>query len=162
MDTRTYIPKVGTLKGTIFIIVLLLALCIGLVLASPVHGEGLSAGFKGDVTGAVTVNGQGVAGLNVELRQRTNGGSDTLLTTANTDATGTYHFTEQPSAPNDAFYYVRITGGKGPVAAMATMSVWYSFPIIYIAGSAVAYPRLIWRRTAVVLPPMRPLPCPRP
>src|SRR5436190_11256700 len=133
-ENRTYVPRLGTIRGAIFIILVVLALAIGLALASPAHGAGLSDDPKGDITGTVTVNGQGSAGISVELRQRTNGGGDASLATATTDGTGTYHFTGQASAASDAFYYVRFTGGKG------TLSAWYSFPIIYVSGSDITVP----------------------
>src|SRR5438552_5577972 len=133
-DNRTYIPRLGTVKGAIFIVLVVLALGIGLALASPVHGAVLTQDTKGDINGTVTVNGQGSAGISVELRQRTNGGGDASLATATTDGTGTYHFAGQASAANDAFYYIRFTGGKG------TLSSWYSFPIIYVSGSEITVP----------------------
>src|SRR5437763_4795339 len=133
-DNKTYIPKFGTVKGAIFLIALVVMLGIGLALAAPAHGAGLSETGKGDIMGTATVNGQSAAGSAVELRQRTNGGGDVTLARATTDAAGAYHFAGQPSAPNDAFYYVRFTGGKGSLTA------WYSFPIIYTFGSEVTVP----------------------
>lgn len=131
---ETYVPRLGTVKGAIFIVVVALALGIGLALASPAYGAVLREDPKGDISGTVTVNGLGTAGIAVELRQRTNGGGDASLATATTDATGTYHFASQASAANDAFYYVRMSGGKG------TLSAWYSFPIIYVSGSEITVP----------------------
>src|SRR5918912_690589 len=126
MKHHTYTPRLGTLRGTLFIIVVLLALCLGLSLAAPARGAGVWQDTSGDITGMGTVNGQGAADMTVELRQRTNEGGDTLLMTVKTDATGAYHFANQPSAPSDAFFYVRFAGGPGTLAA------WYSFPIIYV------------------------------
>ncbi len=134
MMNDTYVPKFGTLKGKIILLGLAAALIIGLALASPAHGAGLSQDEKGDMSGQVTLAGQNAAGLTVELRKRNNGGEDTLIISTKTDGAGTYHFTGQPSAPNDAFYYVRFLGGKG------ALSAWYSFPIIYIMGSQVSVP----------------------
>src|SRR5437763_1406222 len=135
-DNRTYIHKPGTGRAPLLLVALAVLLCLGLVQAASARAAGLSQADKGDITGTVIVNGQSVAGITVELRQRTNGGTDATLVTATTDAAGTYHFSNQPSAPNDAFYYVRFTGGRG------TLSAWYSFPIIYTFGSQVTVPSI--------------------
>lgn len=135
MKDDTYVPRFGTLAGTLFIAGVLLALCLGVVFAAPAQGAELAqAPVEGNITGTATVNGQGVAGITVELRQRTNGGGDKTLGSTTTDATGTYNFANQPSAPNDAFYYLRFTGGTNTLAA------WFTFPIIYINGSEVTVP----------------------
>ncbi len=136
MTNHTYVPKFGTLKGTLFLLALGLALVVGLALASPTHGAGLSQVEKGDISGQLTVVGQPTAGMTIELRRRSNGGDDALLLSGKTDAAGVYHFAGQPGAPNDAFYYVRALGGKG------ALSVWYSFPIIYIMGTQVSVPAI--------------------
>ncbi|MFL5732959.1 MAG: DUF11 domain-containing protein [Chloroflexia bacterium] len=133
-DDRIYVPRLGTLKGTLFLVAVALMLALGLALASPAHGAPLRQTGKGNITSTATVNGKSAGGIAVELRQRTNGGGDTSLATTTTDVAGTYHFADQPSAPNDAFYYVRFSGGKGTLAA------WYSFPIIYTFGSEVTVP----------------------
>lgn len=133
MNNNILVPTPGTWRGRVIIIALFAALVLGLALASPAHGAELKQS-AGDINGTVTVNGQSAAGVSVELRQRANSGTETSLATATTDATGTYHFVGQPSAPSDAFYYVRFTGGKGMLA------VWNSFPIIYVNGSSFAVP----------------------
>src|SRR5947209_680052 len=107
MTNHTYVPKFGTLKGTIILLGLAGALIIGLALASPAHGAGLFQADKGDISGQATIAGHGVEGLTIELRQRNNGGEDTLIASTKTDGAGAYHFANQPGAPNDAFYYVR-------------------------------------------------------
>ena len=90
------------------------------------------------MTGVVTMGGSGtgIAGVTVELRQRTNSGADSSLATTTTDASGIYSFVNAASAPSDAFYYIRITGGKGMLAT------WYTFPIIYVNGSDFTVPSI--------------------
>jgi uncharacterized repeat protein (TIGR01451 family) len=134
MTKHTLVPSLGTLRGAIILLGMLVALVVGLALARPAHGSTLSQVAAGDITGQATLAGQNAAGITVELRKRSNGGDDALLASAKTDGTGTYHFAGQPSAPNDAFYYVRFLGAKG------ALSAWYSFPIIYIMGTEVAVP----------------------
>src|SRR4051812_47259813 len=134
MQNHIYVPKFGTLKGTLFIIAVAVALCVGLSLASPAHGAGARQDAQGDISGTVTLGNQGAAGVTVELRKRNNSGEDVALVSAKSDTNGMYHFANQPSAPNDAFYYVRFLGTNGSLA------VWYSFPIIYISGSQVSVP----------------------
>src|SRR5207253_6334539 len=141
-----YVPKFGTVTGTIFLVLLALALSLGLALASPAQGAGLGQAGSGDLSGGVTAGGQAAAGVTVELRKRNNGGDDVLLASTKTDSTGTYHFASQPSAPNDAFYYVRFLGGKG------SLGVWYSFPIIYIASSQVSVPAVELADVELVAP----------
>ncbi len=132
---RTYVPTFRTVGGKAFLIaIVVLALGIGLALVSPAFGAGLDQSTGGDIGGMVTVNGQGAAGILVELRQRSNGGADVALASTKTDASGAYYFSGQPSAPNDAFYYVHFTGAKG------TLAGWYTFPIIYLNGSAFSVP----------------------
>ena len=135
MTKHNFVPNFGTVRGAIMLLGLIAALIAGLVLTGgPVHGSGLAQGSGGDISGQVTLAGQPVPDIAVELRQRSNGGDDSLLVSARTDGSGTYHFAGQPSAPNDAFYYVRFLGGKG------ALSAWYSFPIIYIMSSDVSVP----------------------
>ncbi len=133
MNNHILVPTPGTWRGRVIIVSLFAALVLGLALASPAHGAELKQA-TGDINGTVTINGQSASGIAVELRQRANSGTETSLATATTDATGTYHFVGQPSAPSDAFYYVRFIGGKGMLA------VWNSFPIIYVNGSSFAVP----------------------
>lgn len=134
MNRDIYIPRLNSIRGILFLLAMTVALSIGLVFAAPAHGATLHQDASGDITGSVSVNGQSVAGITVELRQRNNGGQDKTLASSTTDASGTYHFRNQPSAPNDAFYYVRFVGGKNALAS------WYSFPIIYMMGSQVTVP----------------------
>src|SRR3954465_12510512 len=112
MNKNIYLPRLTSIRGVLIAIATLAALWLGLVLATPAQGAPLRQDAKGDISGQVTVNGQQLQGITVELRQRNNGGPDATLSTATTDGTGTYHFPNQPSAPNDAFYYIRFTGGK--------------------------------------------------
>ena len=92
---------------TKYIMTLLIAALIeGLAWASPV-GAALYQTGKGDIAGQVMLGGKGASEVTVELRKRSNGGEDALLASMKTDGTGAYHFKGQPSAPNDAFYYVR-------------------------------------------------------
>jgi uncharacterized repeat protein (TIGR01451 family) len=123
-------------RDVVFLFAVAVMLGIGLALALPVHGAQLAQAEKGQITGVVTVAGQGAAGITVELRQRSNAGADTLLASTATDATGTYRFTGQPSAPSDAFYYIKVAGGKG------TLASWYTFPIIYVEGSDFTVPTI--------------------
>ena len=122
----------------IFLLSIALMLGIGLALALPAHGSALAQTepASGEILGKVTVGGQGTGGITVELRQRANDGTDTLLATTTTDPTGIYRFAGQPGAPNNAFYYIKVTGGKG------TLAVWYTFPIIYVQGSAFTVPEV--------------------
>src|SRR6478672_6914328 len=113
MNRNIYVPRTNSIRGILFLIAMIAAFSVGLVLSSTAHGAPLRQDAKGDITGVVTVNGQGIAGMSVELRQRNNGGQDTTLAGVKTDGSGTYHFTSQPSAPNDAFYYIRFVAGKG-------------------------------------------------
>jgi uncharacterized repeat protein (TIGR01451 family) len=112
---------------------LAIALGIGMALVSPAVGATLYQP-AGSILGTVTVSGAPAQGITAELRQRTNEGAESTLASAKTDGSGTYRFADQPSAPNDAFYYVRITGGKGMLA------VWNTFPIIYVHGSDFSVP----------------------
>ncbi len=112
---------------------LAVALGIGMALSAPALGAELHQA-SGKMTGLVMVGGRAASGVSVELRQRTNSGADSSLATTTTDASGTYTFADTPSAPSDAFYYVRFTGGKGMLAT------WYTFPIIYVTGSDFTVP----------------------
>jgi uncharacterized repeat protein (TIGR01451 family) len=112
---------------------LAVALGIGMALSAPALGAELHQA-SGKMTGLVMVGGRASSGVSVELRQRTNSGADSSLATTSTDASGTYTFANTPSAPSDAFYYVRFTGGKGMLAT------WYTFPIIYVTGSDFTVP----------------------
>jgi uncharacterized repeat protein (TIGR01451 family) len=135
---RTIEPNSRTVRDVFFLLAIAVALGLGLALSSPAFGAGLSSGTaqtaSGSISGSVSVTGGNAAGITVELRQRTNGGDDKVLATTTSDEAGTYSFKGQPSAPNDAFYYIKFTGGTGTLAA------WYSFPIIYLAGSDFAVP----------------------
>jgi uncharacterized repeat protein (TIGR01451 family) len=86
------------------------------------------------MTGIVIVGRGAASGVSVELRQRTNSGADTSIATTTTDPSGTYTFANTPSAPSDAFYYIRFSGGAGMLAT------WYTFPIIYVSGSEFTVP----------------------
>src|SRR5437763_1074041 len=103
-DNKSYIPKPGPGRGALLLVAIAMLLGLSLAPAVSARAAGLSQADKGDITGTVTVNGQSAGGITVELRQRTNGGTDATLVTATTDVAGTYHFSNQPSAPNDAFY----------------------------------------------------------
>lgn len=132
MNDRTYTIRLKTIWNALFLLAMALMLGLGLAFVSPAAGAELQA--TGDITGTVTVNGQGAAGINVELRQRSNAGADSPLASGVSDSNGVYHFANQPSAPNDAFYYIRFAGAKGTLAA------WYTFPIIYVNGSEFTVP----------------------
>ncbi len=121
-------------KNALFLLVLAIALGLGLSLVSPAHGAELRQTAQGTISGAVTVRERSAPGMAVELRQRSNSGADISLAKATTDSTGTYRFSNQPSAPSDAFYYVRVAGGKD------TLTMWNTFPIIYINGSDFTVP----------------------
>lgn len=146
MDKNIYLPRLTSVRGALIAFATLAALWLGLMLATPAQGAPLGQDAKGDITGQVTVNGQTMAGITVELRQRNNGGQDATISTATTDGTGTYHFPNEPSAPNDAFYYIHFSGGKNTLAA------WYSFPIIYIMSSQVTVPSVDVGDVEVVRP----------
>lgn len=136
MSNRIYIPNFKSLLGAIFLIALVVVLSIGFAVVSPAFGADPQETTGGDIKGVVTVNATGAAGLTVELRQRSNSGADVALASTTTDASGAYHFANQPSAPSDAFYYIHIAGANGTLAA------WYSFPIIYLSGSEVTVPTI--------------------
>ncbi|HET9495681.1 MAG TPA: hypothetical protein VFR15_15730 [Chloroflexia bacterium] len=123
---------------------LALLVCVALALALAPPASAQTSG--GRLGGAVTVTGGNASGITVELRQRSNGGEDTLLATATTNDQGMYEFTGQPSAPNDAFYYVKFSGGTGTLAA------WYSFPIIYVSGSDFTVPSVEMADVKLMLP----------
>ncbi|HEX9990566.1 MAG TPA: hypothetical protein VGE45_19075 [Chloroflexia bacterium] len=136
MNNRTYTPnhRARAIRDAIFLLAVAIALGIGMALVSPASGAELRQVGAGSIAGTVTVTGQSAAGLTVELRQRANSGEETVLGTATTDDTGSYSFPNQPSAPNDAFYYIRLGSGKG------TLATWYTFPIIYVQGNAFTVP----------------------
>src|SRR5437762_2812117 len=121
--------KQRRVRDVFFLLVIAVALGLGLALASPALGASLEKGTaqsaSGSISGSVSVTGGNAAGITAELRSRSNGGDEKVLATTTTDAAGNYAFAGQPSVPNDAFYYIKFTGGKGTLAA------WYSFPIIY-------------------------------
>jgi uncharacterized repeat protein (TIGR01451 family) len=146
----TYKPGHRTVRDVFFLLGIAVALGLGLALAAPALGAGLGSPSgqttDGDITGTVTVTGGNAAGITVELRQRSNGGADTVLATATTNEQGIYHFTRQPSAPNDAFYYIKLFGGTG------TLSAWYSFPIIYLSGSDFTVPSVEMADVQLLLP----------
>jgi uncharacterized repeat protein (TIGR01451 family) len=136
---KSFEPQSRTVRDIFFLLAIAVALGLGLAMASPAQGAGLGSSANqissaGSISGTVTVTGGNAAGITVELRQRTNGGTDKVLATATTDETGNYSFAGQGSAPNDAFYYVKFTGGQG------TLADWYSFPIIYLSGSNFTVP----------------------
>jgi uncharacterized repeat protein (TIGR01451 family) len=120
-------------------------LCLALALAFAPSALVANAA-SGRLGGTVTVTGGNASGITVELRQRSNGGEDKLLATATTSEQGMYEFTGQPSAPNDAFYYVKFTGGTG------TLASWYSFPIIYVSGSDFTVPSVEMADVKLMLP----------
>lgn len=132
MNDRTYTIRSKTIWNIAFLLVVAVMLGFGLAFVSPAAGAELQA--EGDITGIVTLNGQAAAGINVELRQRSNAGADNPLASSVSDSNGVYHFANQPSAPNDAFYYIRFAGAKNTLAA------WYTFPIIYVNGSEFTVP----------------------
>ncbi len=132
MNDRNYTVHRKTIWNVVLLLVAALMLGFGLAFVSPAAGATLQA--EGDITGTVTINGQGTAGINVELRQRSNAGADSPLASSVSDSNGVYHFANQPSASNDAFYYIRFAGAKGTLAA------WYTFPIIYVNGSEFTVP----------------------
>ncbi|HYP20422.1 MAG TPA: hypothetical protein VEY08_10130, partial [Chloroflexia bacterium] len=136
MKNRTYTPnhRARGIRDAIFLLAVAIALGIGMALVSPASGAELRQVGAGSIAGTVTVTGQSAAGLTVELRQRANSGEETVLGTTTTDDTGSYSFPNQPSAPNDAFYYIRLGSGKG------TLATWYTFPIIYVQGNAFTVP----------------------
>lgn len=127
-------PNQTGIRTKLYLLTVALMLGLGLALASSAHGAGLAQTGGGKITGSVTVGNVSAQGIAVELRQRTNAGADTILSTATTDSNGIYAFSGQPSAPGDAFYYVRFTGGKG------TLASWYTWPIIYLTGSDFSVP----------------------
>jgi uncharacterized repeat protein (TIGR01451 family) len=135
-----------TLRDVLFLLGVAIALGFGLALASPVFGATLGQNADGDIGGTITVARGSAAGIAVELHQRANNGADTLLASTTTDESGVYHFTKQSSAPNDAYYQVKVTGGAGMLA------VWYSFPIIYLAGQNFSVPSIEMADVALILP----------
>jgi len=132
MNDRTFTIRSKTIWNIAFLLMVAVMLGFGLAFVSPAAGATLQA--EGDITGIVTLNGQAAAGVNVELRQRSNAGADSPLASSVSDSNGVYHFANQPSAPNDAFYYIRFAGAKNTLAA------WYTFPIIYVNGSEFTVP----------------------
>ena len=145
-EYNAYRGERRTLRDVLFLLGIAIALGLGLALASPALGAGLRQGADGDISGTITVAGGSGAGITVELRQRANNGADTLLATTTTDASGVYHFSKQSSAPNDAYYQVKVTGGKGMLV------VWYSFPIIYLSGQNFTVPSIEMSDVALLAP----------
>jgi uncharacterized repeat protein (TIGR01451 family) len=143
-------PGRRTSGDLFFLLAVAVALGVGLALASPALGAGLNSAATqssgGSISGTVTVTGGSPGGITVELRQRTNGGDDKVLATTTTDGSGNYSFANQATAPNDAFFYVKFTGGKG------TLANWYSFPIIYISGSNFTVPSVEMADVQLLLP----------
>ncbi len=123
-----------SIRTRVYLLAVALVLGLGLAFASSAHGASLFQTGGGKISGAATIGGGSASGITVELRQRTNAGTDMLLTTVTTDANGNYTFAGQPSAPGDAFYYIRFSGGKG------TLTSWYTWPIIYLTGSDFSVP----------------------
>ncbi len=147
MKNQTYIPSTRTLKGLLFMLALGVTLGLGMAFSTAAHGAGLHQSTEsGKMTGVITVGGSGSAGITVELRQRSNSGTDSSLATTTTGNGGTYNFASVASAPSDAFYYLRITGGKGMLAA------WYTFPIIYVSGSDFTVPSVEMGDVSLVNP----------
>src|SRR5687768_15037800 len=105
MKESTNTTRSQKIWSVTFLLMAALMLGFGLAFVSPAAGAAPQA--NGDITGLVTLNGQGAAGINVELRQRSNAGADNPLASTVSDSNGVYHFANQPSAPNDAFYYIR-------------------------------------------------------
>ena len=142
--------KQRSVRDVFFLLAVAVALGLGLALASPALGAPLrgntaqSAG--GSISGSVSVTGGNASGITAELRSRSNGGDEKVLATTTTDAGGNYSFAGQPSVPNDAFYYIKFTGGKGTLAA------WYSFPIIYQVGSDFTVPSVEMSDVQLLLP----------
>ena len=128
-------------KGIAGVVALMLCMALALAFAPYSHASG------GKLGGTVTVTGGNASGITVELRQRSNGGEDKLLATATTNEQGMYEFTGQPSAPNDAFFYVKFTGGT------STLASWYSFPIIYVSGSEFTVPSVEMADVKLLLQP---------
>ena len=145
-EYNAYRGERRTLRDVLFLLGIAIALGLGLALASPALGAGLGQSADGDIAGTITVAGGNAAGITVELHQRDNKQADTLLVTTTTDDSGVYHFTKQSSAPSDAHYYVKVTGGKGMLA------VWYSFPIIYLAGQNFTVPSIEMSDVQLILP----------
>lgn len=135
-----------SVRDVLFLLGIAITLGLGLALASPALGSGLTQTNGGDISGTITVQGGNAAGITVELRQRANNGADNLLATTTTDESGTYHFSSQSSAPNDAYYQIKVTGGKG------TLAVWYSFPIIYLSGQNFSVPSIEMSDVALLSP----------
>lgn len=134
-----------TLRTVIYLLVAALALGLGISLASTAHGAALNQA-QGRIAGVATVGDAGAAGVTVELRQRTNSGAESLLATATTDENGHYSFPNQPSAPGDAFFYIRFQGGTG------TLASWNTFPIIYLTGTDFTVPTVDLADVALVEP----------
>ncbi len=132
-----------------FLPALVVALCLGIAPPAPAHAAPLQQ-TSGKISGSVTVAGMSAAGaaggVTVELRRRNNSGVEDSLATTTTDDKGNYGFVNQPSAPSDAFYYVKFSGGKGTLAA------WYTFPIIYLTGSDFTVPTVELADVALVEP----------
>ena len=135
-EYNAYRGERRTLRDVLFLLGIAIALGFGLALSSTALGAGLRQSADGDISGTITVAGGNAAGIMVELHQRDNKQADTLLATTTTDASGVYHFPKQSSAPSDAYYQVKVTGGKGMLA------VWYSFPIIYLDGQNFTVPSI--------------------
>lgn len=131
---RIHVPSRNGLKARIYLFAVAITLGLGLAFVSSSNGATLAQTGGGKITGSATAGSGSASGVTVELRQRTNAGADTLLTTTTTDGNGSYLFSNQPSAPGDAFYYIRFTGGKG------TLASWYTWPIIYLTGSDFSVP----------------------
>lgn len=134
-----------SLRTVIYLLVAALALGLGMSLASTAHGAAAYQA-QGRIAGIATVGEAGAAGVTVELRQRTNSGAESLLATATTDENGQYAFANQPSAPGDAFYYIRFQGGNG------TLASWNTFPIIYLTGTDFTVPTVDLADVALVEP----------
>ncbi len=145
-EYNAYKGERRTLRDILFLLGIAIALGFGLALAGPALGAGLGQSADGDISGTITVIGGNASGITVELRQRANNGADNLLATTTTDESGVYHFPKQNSAPNDAYYQVKVTGGAGMLA------VWYSFPIIYLSGQTFTVPSIEMSDVALILP----------
>jgi len=145
-EYNAYTGDRRSVRDVLFLLGIAIALGLGLALVSPALGSALKQSADGDISGTITVAGGNAAGITVELRQRANNGADTLLATTTTDESGVYHFSRQNSAPNDAYYQVKVLGGKG------TLAGWYSFPIIYLSGQNFSVPSIEMSDVALLSP----------
>ena len=121
------------LRTVVYLLLAAMTLGLGLTFATAAHGAPQQQ-TEGKIAGTVTLGSAGAEGVTVELRQHSNSGTESLLATATSDGMGHYVFTNQPSAPGDAFYYIEFKGGAG------TLANWRTFPIIYLNGTDFTVP----------------------